>query len=809
MPSRELEETTIEKEMQTSYIDYSMSVIVGRALPDARDGLKPAHRRILYAMYMLGNTHDKPTKKSARIVGEVLGKYHPHGDIAAYDTLVRMAQPFSMNHTLVEGQGNMGSIDGDPPAAQRYTEVRLTKIAEEMLLDIDKDAVTMVPNFDNTEIEPVVLPSKMPNLLVNGSSGIAVGVATNILPHNLKEVCDAIIAYIDNREIAPNELLNYIKGPDFPTGGIVVLNEELMQSYLTGRGSVTIRGKVEIENGEKKQIIIKEIPFTVNKSSLVAKIAELSKDKIITGISGLRDESDKNGIRIVVELRDDANVDYVINALYMHTQLQLSMPVMNVAVIGKRLLTLNIKDFIRIFVNHRIEVVKRRTAYDLGVASNRLHIVEGLLKAIENIDTVTALIKSKKDQHEAKEALMERLSISEKQANAILDMKLGKLTGLENAALSEELAELEKSIKGFREILSEEKNVLDVIKNETERLKEEYGVPRKTTIEESAQWGEITSEDAINDEESIITLTSGNYIKRMPAKAYRLQGRGGKGVIAIGLKENDFVKRIISCRAKDYLLLISNKGKAYWLKAYQVPEGSRYGGGKAAVNLVKLQEGEKIEEIINTREFSGKSIVFVTKYGKIKRTAAEKFSRPRANGIKAIPLDSGDALANVTITPGNSNLIISTKKGKAMRFSESDIRLMGRVAKGVRGIKLDDGDEVTNVLTANEKDSILVVTEKGYGKITAVEKYRLQKRGGKGVLNIRINDKTGDVVKSINVSGADNLILINSKGLSIEIGTVAIRVTGRNASGVKLMKLEPGTKLIDVQGIKSEQLVGG
>jgi len=803
MSQRDPEETAIEKEMQSSYIDYAMSVIIGRALPDARDGLKPVHRRILYAMYMLGNTHDKPTKKSARITGEVIGKYHPHGDIAVYDTFVRMSQPFSMNHTLVEGQGNMGSIDGDPPAAQRYTEVRLTKLAEEMLEDIDKDSVPMVPNFDNTETEPVVLPSKFPNLLVNGSSGIAVGVATNILPHNLAEVCDAIIAYIGNRDIQPNELLNYIKGPDFPTNGIVFLNNDLLQAYLTGRGSVTIRGKVVIEGDKKKQIVINEIPYTVNKASLVAKIAQLSKDKIITGITGLRDESDRNGIRIVIELRQDTSAEYVLNALYMHTQLQLTMPVMNVAVIGNRLLTLNIKDFIKIFVEHRVEVIKRRTRHDLGVASDRLHIVEGLLKAIERIDEVTALIKSKKDPKEARVALMERLSISEKQANAILDMKLSRLTGLESAALETEGSSLKSEIEEFNRILSDDKNVLEIIKNETEYIKKEYGVPRKTVIEASEELGEITNEDMIKDEESVIILTQNNYMKRVPSNVYKLQGRGGKGVITIELKEGDFVKSMISCMAKDYLLLFSNKGRAYWLKAYQVPEGSRYGNGKAAVNLVRLQEGERIEKMINIREFSGKYIVFVTKQGKIKRTSTEKFSRPRANGVKAIPLDNGDELETVIISDGKKDLLISTKRGKAIRFNETGIRVMGRIAKGVRGIRLKSGDEVTNVLAAAPGESILSVTENGYGKVTPIERYRVQKRGGKGVLNMRINDKTGSVIKSIGLSGIEKIILINSKGLSIEIDVSSVRVTGRNASGVRLMRLEPGTKLIDVQGIIS------
>ncbi|MGC8623033.1 MAG: DNA gyrase subunit A [Candidatus Micrarchaeia archaeon] len=806
MDEKRIEETAIEREMQSSYIDYAMSVIVGRALPDARDGLKPAHRRILYAMYMLGNTHDKPTKKSARIVGEVIGKFHPHGDIAAYDTLVRMAQYFSMNHPLVEGQGNMGSIDGDPPAAQRYTEVKLTKIAEEMLEDIDKEAVQMIPNFDNTEMEPVVLPAKFPNLLVNGSSGIAVGMATNILPHNLAEVCNAIVAYVDNKDITANELLNYIRGPDFPTNGIVFMNNELLQSYLTGRGSVTIRGKATIEGSDRKQIIIEEIPYTVNKASLVAKIASLAKDKVINGISSLRDESDKRGIRVVIGLKQDASPELVLNGLYAHTQLQLTMPVMNVAVIGNRLLTLNVKDFIKVFVEHRLEVIKNRTKHDLQVASDRLHIVQGLLKAIGRIEEVTALIKSKKEIKEAREALMQALDISEKQAAAILDMKLSRLTGLESSTLQEEGKDLEKSIERFKSILSDDINVLKIIKEETLAIKEQYGVPRKTAIEEGGNFEEITNEDIIEDVDSVIILTNDGYMKRMPAAAYKLQARGGRGIITINLKEEDFVKKIISCKAKDYLLLLSNAGRAYWLKAYQVPEGTRYASGKAAVNLVKLQEGEKIEEIVNTREFSGKYIVFATRKGRVKRTSAEKFSRPRANGIKAIPLEKGDELANAIISNGRNELLISTKKGKATRFKETDVREMGRIARGVRGIKLSENDEVKSILATKPGDSVLTVTEKGYGKITPIEKYRLQRRGGKGVLNLRVVDKTGDVVKSVNITGIGSAILINSKGISIEIDVASVRVTGRNASGVRLMKLEPGTKLIDVQVTSAAQV---
>ena len=796
---KEVIESSIEKEMQSSFIDYAMSVIVSRALPDARDGLKPAQRRTLYAMYMLGNTHDKPTKKSARVVGTVIGQYHPHGDIAAYETLVRMAQYFSMNHMLVEGQGNMGSIDGDPPAAQRYTEVRLRKIAEEMLEDIDKDSVDMIPNFDNTEKEPVVLPSKIPNLLVNGSSGIAVGVATNILPHNLSEVCDAINAYIDNRDMTSQDLLKYVKGPDFPTSGTVFYDSDLLQSYTAGRGSVTIRGKTRTEDGKKKQIVIEEIPYTVNKATLVATIAGLSKEKKIDGISGLRDESGKEGIRVVIELKGDANPDYVLNALYKHSQLQISMPVMNVAVIGNKLLNLNLREFIRIFVDHRLSVVKRRTKFDLGVASDRLHIVEGLVKAIENIDRVTSLIKSKKDVKEAREALMDMLSVTEKQAGAILDMKLSRLTGLESGELRGEGEKLRADIGSYSRILSDDKYVFDIIKKETSDIKNRYGVPRKTSIEQNTELVDLTREDIINDEDSVIILTRSSYMKRLPAKAYKLQERGGKGIITIDLKEGDSVKEIVYCRSKDYLLLLSNKGRAYWLKAWQVPEGTRYTGGKAAVNLVRLREGEGIGRIINTREFSSKHLTFVTVHGRIKRVRAESFSRPRSNGIKAIPLSEGDELAEVAISDGKSQLLISTRNGKIIRFNEEGIRSMSRVAAGVRGIKLSQNDTVASVISIKPGDSVLSITQNGYGKITPVEKYRLQKRGGRGVANLRVNSKTGEVIETLDISKASGVLLVNSKGLSIEIDTASIRVTGRNASGVRLMRLEPGTKLVSAQ----------
>ena len=797
-------ENSIENEMQSSYIDYAMSVIVGRALPDARDGLKPAQRRILYAMYRLNNLHDQQTKKSARIVGEVIGKYHPHGDMAAYETLVRMAQDFSMNHMLVEGQGNMGSIDGDPPAAQRYTEVRLRKIAEEMLVDMDKEAVPFMPNFDNTETEPVVLPSKVPNLMINGSSGIAVGVATNILPHNLREVCSAIVAYLDNMEITPQELLNHVKGPDFPTGGIVFYDGRLIESYIKGRGSVTIRARVSIEKEKRgERIVINEIPYTVNKASLIEKIGNLVKEKVIEGIADLRDESDKKGIRISIELKANISPDYVLNTLYKHTQLQITMPVMNVAVLGNRLLNLNIRDMIKIFVEHRFGVVTNRTNYDLRIANQRKHIVDGLIIATEDIDNVVAIIRGSANSSGAKEALMAKYGITEAQAVAILDMKLSKLTNLEVNNLKAEKKELENSISYYNSVLGSKEKVYQIIRDETNEIAEKYGSDRKTVIETS-ELVEIENEDLIKDEDSIIILTKDGYMKRLPMDAYKNQGRGGRGVISIDLKEGDFVKQVVRCMTKDYLLVITSAGRVYWLKGYVVPEGGRYAQGKAAVNLISIAEGERIEQIINTRNFSGKNLIFATRRGRIKSTKAELFSRPRANGIRAIKLNENDVVVSVCLSVGGSNVFLATRNGKAIRFMESDLRHMGRVASGVRGIRLKPNDELVDAVVADPKKNIITITERGYGKATLLEKYRLQRRGGGGVINLKVTEKTGKVVRVLEGELDDNVIVFNSKGLSIRFSASTIRVTGRNASGVRLMRLEADAKVVDAQVVGKE-----
>ena len=797
-------DVAIESEMQTSYIDYAISVIVGRALPDARDGLKPVQRRILYAMQKLNNVHSQPTKKSARIVGETMGKYHPHGDMAIYDALARMAQDYSMNHMLIEGQGNMGSVDGDPPAAQRYTEARLRGIAEEMLVDLDKKSVPMMPNFDNTEEEPVVLPGKVPNLLVNGASGIAVGVATNILPHNLNEVCDAIEAYIGNREITSAELLKYVRGPDFPTGGVVFYNNVLESSYTAGRGSVTIRARSSVENeGKDKRIVVTEIPYTVNKASMLGRIAELVKDKVVTGISNLRDESDKDGIRVVIELKRDAEADYVLNLLYAHTQMQVTMPVMNIAVIGNRLLTLGLRDAIKVFVDHRVSVIRKRSEYELGVAKDRLHIVEGLLIAIGDIDGIVALIRKSSDVKEARSSLIESYGVSEKQANAILDMKLSRLTNLESTTLDGERRGLDDTISYLNGILGDESRIYRIISEETADVKKRFGRERRTAIADGADNTQFDREDLVKDEQCTIMLTNSSYLKRLPAGTYKQQGRGGKGVITIDLREGDFVKQIIGCMTKDYLLMVSDRGRAYWLKAYEVPESGRYSSGRPAVNMVRLEENEHIAGIINTRVFAEKFLVFITRNGKIKRVRAELFARPRSSGIKAIPLLAGDALVDVALSDGKSELFIATRNGKALRFKESLVRPMSRIAHGVRGMRLAKGDEVVNVVPAAEHDSVLTIAGNGFGKITDIGRYRLQGRGGKGVINLKVTDKTGYVVKALIARNDDSLLVVNSRGVSIDVPVSSIRVTGRGAQGVRIMRLSGGAKVVDARAIQA------
>ena len=789
----------IEAEMQSSYIDYAMSVIIGRALPDVRDGLKPVQRRILYAMYKLNNVFEQPTKKSARITGETIGKYHPHGDVAVYEAIVRMAQDFSMNYPLIVGQGNMGSIDGDPPAAQRYTEVKLSKISGDILEDIEKNSVNFVPNFDNTEKEPVLMPSKVPNLLVNGSSGIAVGVATNILPHNLAEVADAIIHYIDNRDIEPKQLLEFIKGPDFPTGGVVYWNENLIRSYLTGRGSVTIKGKVAVEKEKNREIIIiTEIPYTVNKSLLVESFANLVKDKRVVGISDIRDESDKKGIRIVIELRQSVSADFILNSLYRYTQLQINLPVMNIGILSNKLLTFNIKQFISEFVKHRFEIIERRSRFDLDIATQRLHIVDGLIIAIQNISDVVDCIKKSSSVEDAKKSLIDLYSISEKQAKAILDMKLSKLTSLETGSLSSEKAELSKKIAELEQILADENLIYSIIKDETNEIKQKYGRERRTEISQNIQDIEINDENLISDEDTIVVLTKDSYVKRVPPSLYKVQDRGGKGVMSIDLKENDYTKQLIYCKTKDFLLVFTDRGRVHWLKTYRIPEEGKYSRGKAIVNLLNL-ENEKVQKLINIRGFENKGIVLITKKGTIKKMDAENFSRPRSNGIIAITIDPDDELVDAIILEQNEDIFIATRNGKSIKFMQQDLREIGRTASGVRGIRLGNNDSVTNVIAVKKEDLIVSVTSKGFGKITEAEKYRLQKRGGKGTINIKLKEKTGMLVKALKASPTDSILLINSKGLVIKFLISDIRLTNRAASGVKIMRLDSDTEIIDAQ----------
>jgi DNA gyrase subunit A len=792
----------LEDELQSSFIDYAMSVIISRAIPDARDGLKPVQRRILYAMHNLKNFHDQPTKKSARIVGEVMGKFHPHGDMAIYDALTRLAQNFSTNHLLVEGQGNMGSVDGDPPAAQRYTEVRLTRLAEELLDDIDKDTVEFAPNFDDTEKEPLILPSKVPNLLVNGATGIAVGVATSIPPHNLGEVCDAVLLRLSKENCTVDDVLGAIKGPDFPTGGIAVMSQNALNGYRYGRGQLTVKAKAEIED-KHRRIIVTEIPYNVNKSNLMQTMAQLARDKKITGLRDIRDESDKKGIRIVIDYKDEGSGEQILNMLYKHTQLQTTFPLINLAVIGKSLKSLNVLQLVDTFLDHRRDFVLRRTKYELNVAQSRLHIVEGLLIAIDSIDQIIAAIKASAEISEARSKLMSGFKLTEKQSNAILDMKLSRLTHLENRSLNDEKKALEEKVSYYNKVISNSAEIDGIIKQEMEDIKKRFARPRRTEIIFSNEDYEITNEDMITNEKVTVILTNAGYVKRLALSSYKEQGRGGRGIISINLKEGDFAKQILTCNNKDFIICLTNVGRAYWIKAYNVPESGRYSEGKAIVNLVDTKE-EKIIKILNINEFTASKLAFLTRNGLVKKVKAALFSRPRSNGVRAINLNTGDQIADVIMYSNEKNLIISTKEGQAIKFDENDLRYIGRNAMGVRGIRLKGDDRANNIIAANESGSILTVTENGYGKITDVAEYRLQSRGGSGVINLKVNEKTGPVQKCLFLSGDDRLVLINSLGVSITFPTSEIRVTGRAASGVRLMHLSPGQKIADAMLLGQE-----
>ena len=773
----------IETELKESYIDYAMSVIVSRALPDVKDGLKPVHRRILYAMYKMGLLSNKPFRKSARVVGEVLGKFHPHGDAAVYGSLVRMAQSFSLRHPLVKGQGNFGSVDGDPPAAMRYTEAKLAKVAEEILEDIEKETVPFVPNFDESLEEPLVLPSKFPNILVNGSYGIAVGMATNIPPHNLNEVVDAAIKVIDNPEVELAELMEVINGPDFPTGGIILGNSGIVNAFKTGKGQIRVRAVCEVE---EKRIIITEIPYQVNKTHLIETIAELVKSKRIEGISDIRDESDRTGMRVVIELKRSSNAELILNQLYKHSQLQTSFGINMLALVDNEPKVLSLRELLKHFVSHRKDVVTKRTQFELTKAKKRAHILEGLKVALDNIDAVIKTIKSSKDVSIAKSSLMSGFKLSELQVQAILDMKLQKLTSLETNKLKEEYDGLIKLIKELKEILDNESKILKIIKDELTEIKRKYGNDRLTRIEDSDE--EIENEDLIKKEEVAITLTDDGYVNRLPVDTYKQQKRGGKGIKAMGTKESDFVKDVFVCNTHDYLLIFTNKGKVYWLKAYNIPSTSRYSKGGNIVNLLGVGKDEKVSAVISVKEFSeGKYLVMATKKGLVKKSKLNDYSRPRKSGIIGIGLRDGDNLVSVKLTDGNKELLLASSNGMAVRFNEKNVRSSGRGSSGVRGISLGKNDKVVDMEIAD--GTCLTVSENGFGKRTDIGDYRLINRGGKGVINIKTTERNGNVVGVKCVPEDREVMIISKKGILIRTNVKNISKVGRNTQGVRLMRL--------------------
>lgn len=800
----------IEDEMRGAYIDYSMSVIVSRALPDVRDGLKPVHRRVLFGMQDLGVNYNKAHKKSARIVGEVLGKYHPHGDASVYDTMVRMAQDWSLRYTLVDGQGNFGSIDGDFPAAMRYTEARLRRIAEELLADINKDTVDFQPNFDDSLTEPTVLPGKLPNLLVNGSSGIAVGMATNMAPHNLREVIDGIVAYIDNNEITIPELMKFVTAPDFPTGGIIYGMAGVQEGYLTGRGRIVIRAKAEIvtnANG-RDQIIVTEVPYMVNKAMMIEKTAALINDKKIEGISDLRDESDRDGYRVVYDLKKDAIPNIVLNNLYKYTQLQSSFGVNNVALVKGRPQTLNLKDLIRYFVDHRHEVIVRRTKFELAEAEKRAHILEGYLIALDNLDEVISLIRASKDPDTAREGLMSRFGLSEIQSKAILDMRLQRLTGLERDKIQQEYKEVKELIDRLKEILANEPMRMQIIKDELAELRDRYGDERRTQIVHSDE--DFTVEDMIPNEDMVITISNQGYIKRTLLSEYRTQGRGGVGSRGVSTKEDDFTEHLFIAQAHNYLLIFTDQGKVYWKKAYEIPEGNKISKGRAIQNLINIEPGDNIRAIITVKNLQDSNytnnnfVILCTEKGIIKKTSLEAYSRPRQGGINAITIHEGDRLLNASLTNGKNHIVIAKSEGKAVRFNESQVRPMGRTAAGVRGVTLDsDTDKVIGMVCISREDAnLLVVSENGYGKRSVIEDYRITNRGGKGVKTLNITEKTGKLVAIKEVVDEDELMIINRSGITIRIEVKELRVMGRATQGVRLIKLNEDDHISSVEKIQ-------
>ncbi|MGE5572482.1 MAG: DNA gyrase subunit A [Bacillota bacterium] len=789
----------IEDEMKRSYLLYSMSVIVGRALPDVRDGLKPIHRRILYAMSELGLSPDKPHRKSATIVGEVMGKYHPHGDAAIYDTLVRMAQDFSHRYPLIDGHGNFGSVDGDPPAAMRYTEARMAKITLKLLADIDKETVDFIPNFDESLKEPTVLPARFPNLLVNGSAGIAVGMATNIPPHNLGEVIDGVIMLIDNPDASVKELMMAIKGPDFPTGGLIMGRDGIRDAYTTGRGSIKMRARARIEtsSGGKTRILVTEIPYQVNKARLVESIAELVRDKKIDGISDLRDESDREGMRVVIELRRDANPNVVLNQLYKHTQMQETFGVIMLVLVDGQPRVLNLKETLHYYVEHQKEVVTRRTRFELAKAEERAHILEGLKIALDNLDAIITLIRESRTPDIARQGLMKKFRLSEKQAQAILDMRLQRLTGLERKKIEDEYVDVIKLIAKLKAILADEKRVLEVIKEELLAVKQEYADPRRTEITSAAT--KIDVEDLIAEEDIVVTLTHQGYVKRLPLTTYRNQRRGGRGVAGMNTKEEDFVEHLFVTTTHDYILFFTDKGRMYSVKAYEVPEASRQARGTAVVNLISLPPGESIRAVIPIREFADdRYLVMATRQGIIKKTALSMYDNARRSGIIAIDLADGDDLVSVKLTSGREELIIVTSHGQSIRFEEDEVRPMGRVAHGVKGISLTPGDTVVGMDVVRKDCDLLVVTENGFGKRTPLAEYRLQSRGGKGIKTFKVTPKTGPAADVKVLTGDDELMIISAEGIIIRMNAADISQQGRSTQGVRVMKLEPGDKVVSV-----------
>lgn len=802
----------IEDEMKSAYIDYSMSVIVSRALPDVRDGLKPVHRRVLYGMYDLGVFSNRAHKKSARIVGEVLGKYHPHGDSSVYDAMVRMAQEWSLRYLLVDGQGNFGSVDGDSPAAMRYTEARMQKISEEIMADIEKETVDFQLNFDDTLYEPKVMPTKIPNLLVNGASGIAVGMATNMPPHNLTEVIDGTLAYIDNNEIEIDELMNFVKAPDFPTGGIIYGYEGVREAFKTGRGRIVMRAKTSFEESNGREaIIVTEIPYQVNKADMIKKTADLVNDKKIEGISNIRDESDRNGMRIVYELKRDAVPNVVLNTLYKFTQLQSSFSVNNIALVNGRPQMLNLKDLIHYFVEHRHDVVVRRAQFDLRKAEERAHILEGLIIASDNIDEVIALIRGSKDGDEARTKLIERFSLTEIQARAIVEMRLRQLTGLEQDKLRAEYEEIMKLIAYLRDLLANKDLRMQVIKDELIEMRDKYGDARRSVIEYSG--GDVSIEDLIADENVVITISHAGYIKRTNLSEYKTQNRGGVGQKSAGTRDQDFLEHLFVATNHQYMLFFTQKGKCFWMRVYEIPEGSKTSKGRAIQNLINIENDDKVKAFICTQDLKNEEyinshyVIMATKQGQVKKTLLEQYSRPRVNGIAAITIKEDDELLEAKLTNGKSQILVAVKSGKLVRFEESKTRPMGRSASGVRGITLaDDKDEVIGMVSVNDMNSeILVVSENGYGKRSSLEDYRITNRGGKGVKTLNITDKTGKLVSINNVTDADDLMIINKSGLTIRMEVSDLRVMGRATQGVRLINIKGNDSIAAVTKVMKEE----